>query len=173
MMTRNQKIWLGLGAAGVIAVFLLAPSTTASPSYVLRYKEDDLDLLLPSFKAKIVTLLSRLKARGFDPVVVDTRRTAAQAAANAAKGTGIVDSLHITGAAADIISNAFGRSSAAFNRALAEESLRLGLTSGSTFSNNDVAHVQAVSVAKQNAYRALTSEAARDAFVTNYYRTMV
>lgn len=167
-MTRNQKIWLGIG----IAIILLAGGTEAVTTYKLRYKEDSLDLLLPSFRAKIVTLLARLKARGFDPVVVDTRRSASEAAANAAKGTGIVDSLHITGAAADILSNKYGRSSAAFNKALAEESAKLGLTSGSTFSNNDVAHVQAVPVAKQAAYRSQPTEAAREAYVSNYYRTV-
>lgn len=130
-----------------------------------KYRSDDLGSLLPSFRAKVTYLLYRMRARGFNPVVVDAVRTPAEAAQNAAAGTGIVDSLHLYGAAVDIIDAQFGRNYPTFFTALGEESGALGLTWGGNFSNRDIAHVQAVSVAQQNQFRARASREAREAFL--------
>lgn len=168
-MTRNQKIWLGVG----IAFILLAGGTEeVVRNYSSRYKEDDVNLLLPTFRQRVLALLVRMRVRGFDPIVFDTKRTAAEAAANAAKGTGIVNSLHITGAAADIISASKGWSDPAFFKALGEEARKLWLTWGGTFTKVDGPHVQAIPVSLENSYRTLTNDAARDAFVSRYYESI-
>jgi hypothetical protein len=169
-MTREQKIWLGIG----IAFVLLAGVGTeeAVRNYYSKYKEDDVNLLLPTFRQRVLALLVRMRNRGFDPIVFDTKRTAAEAAANAAKGTGIVNSLHLTGAASDIISGSKGWSDPAFFEALGEEAKKLWLTWGGTFSKYDPSHVQAIPVSLQNAYRALNTDAARDAFIEKYYETI-
>lgn len=169
-MTRNQKIWLGFGVAFVLLAGVGTEEVVRN--YKLRYKEDDINLLLPAFRQRVFLLMQRLIARGFDPVIVDTKRSATEAAANAAKNTGIVNSLHITGAAADIVSNAHDRNSAAFNAAYEEEIKRLYLTWGGRWARVDVAHVQAIPVALENQYWALTNDTARNNFIQRYYDSL-
>lgn len=122
----------------------------------MRYrKEDDISLLLPSFRRRVEKLLERMRARGFTPVLRDGYRTPKQAAANARRGTGIRQSMHCYGAAADIICGHHGWNHPEFFRALGQEAERLGLIWGGRWRSRDFPHVQAVRVRDQNALRAL------------------
>jgi hypothetical protein len=159
---KRPGVWV-LIATGFIALSV-KPVTTA----IRKYREDDIDLLVPAFRQKIVQLLSNLRARGFDPIVFDAVRTAKEAQANAAKGTGIVDSLHLYGLAVDIIDADKGWSNPVFFKALRDEAEKLKLTSGARFSKIDWPHVQAVPVSAQKAVRALATAAARNEFVKRY-----
>ena len=67
---------------------------------------DDLALLLPSFRQRVGIVLERLRARGLDPLVFETFRTAERAEQLMARGSsknGAL-SMHCYGAAVDIIS---------------------------------------------------------------------
>ena len=125
-----------------------------------------------------LNILSNLIEKGFDPVLIDSVRTQKEADANAKKGTGIAKSLHLYGAAGDIISGSKGRKDNKFNAALILESKRLGLTSGANKkyggdfpTKHDVAHVQAIPIKLQSAFRSLVTVAARDAFIANYFKS--
>jgi hypothetical protein len=113
--------------------------------------------VVPAFADKVETLLARMRARGFDPVVHEAWRSHARATRLAADGKGIVESLHTYGGAVDVVSASEGWSPPqAFWAALGEESERLGLTWGGTFGVPDRPHVQAVPPNKQQAFRAAT-----------------
>lgn len=129
-----------------------------------KFKSDSLDLLLPSFRKKVDLLLAGMLASGFDPIPFDTFRTAAEAAANARSGKGIVNSMHEYGAAVDIISGSKGWNHPAFFEELGKQAEHLGLTWGGRFTRVDKPHVQAISVNNQNRLRALPDNK-RDAFV--------
>jgi hypothetical protein len=177
-METKTKIILGLAAGAGLYLMVnkvISPKPPAKP----KYKSDDINLLLPAFRSKVQLLLSNLQEMGFDPVPVDTARTQKEADANAKKGTGISKSLHIYGAATDIISGSKGRSDNKFNAALIKESKKLGLTSGANkkyggnFPNkHDVAHVQAIPIKLQPAFRSLVSVNARNIFISEYYKTL-
>jgi len=148
-----------------------------------KYKQDDINLLLPAFRLKIQRLLNNMTQRGFDPILFDTGRTQKEADIFAAKGTGIVNSLHLLGAAADIISASKGWNWPLFFNALAEESKNLNLISGSTFKvridpitkkkkGPDMPHVQAIPVKLQATFRKLTSPEARNLFLVEYYSSI-
>jgi D-alanyl-D-alanine carboxypeptidase len=107
-------------------------------------KPDDLAGLVPSFRARVETLLQRMRARGFSPVVVDGRRTAAEARANAVKGTGIVGSLHLWGVAADFADRDTEWADPKFFDALGEEALKVGLYWGGRWTKPDRPHTQGV-----------------------------
>jgi hypothetical protein len=143
-------------------------------TYKLKYRQDDVDLLLPTFRASVVRVVARMQALGFEPVVFDTLRTLEEAARNAAKGTGILNSLHLYGAACDVICNVHGWSCAAqkckFYRRLREVYLADGCCMGPV---GDLPHFQAVPVGRwQNKIRALgTAEASaadRDRVIVEY-----
>lgn len=139
-----------------------------------HYASASVDLLLPSFRPVARRLLEALKERGFDPVARSTLRTAAEAAANAARGTGIMDSMHCYGAAMDVICGEHGwgcsKAGCEFYAALGEVAEALGLVWGGRWRKRDLPHVQCVRVADQNALRALTSQVERDAFVQDKLR---
>lgn len=139
-----------------------------------HYRPDNVDLLLPSFRPVARALLKALTERGFDPVPRDTLRTAAEAAANAAKGTGITDSMHCYGAAMDVICGEHGwgchEHGCEFYGALGEVAEALGLVWGGRWRRRDLPHVQCVRVGEQAALRALSSQVERDAFVSDRLR---
>lgn len=141
----------------------------------LRYKEDDINLLLPSFKPRVQGVLEDMRSLGYTPVLRDTVRTEAEAAANAAKGTGSVNSMHLYGCAADIICNDHGWACAAakckFYVKLGYAVEAHGMYWGGRFKKVDQPHMQGVPAIPraQNAIRALGHEpesaAKRDAMV--------
>jgi hypothetical protein len=125
------------------------------------------DLILPSFKARCDLLIERMAARGWEAVPISGLRTPAQAAANAAKGTGITNSLHCFGAAVDWVHAHDGWDNPRFYKVLEEEAIGLGLVSGARWKKPDRPHVQCCAVGRQNEIRRLgmgpESFGARDA----------
>jgi hypothetical protein len=144
-----------------------------------KYKSDDVELLLPSFRAVYKRLLERMKELGYDPIPFDTLRTAEEAARNVRRGVGIADSIHLYGAAADTICGKHGWSCAEykhdFYRALRREGLALGLYHADG-KKIDPPHLQGVPATKkaQDALRALgrgpESLASRDAVVRSWLK---
>ena len=133
----------------------------------MTYKADDINQLLPSFRAVVQELLNRMGELGFQPVLHDGLRTAAEAAANAQTGKGIKDSMHLYGCAADIICDLHGwdchRHGCDFYNVLGREAEALKLTWGRHFSRSDDCHVQAIPVKMQDKIRAARDATARDA----------
>lgn len=134
-----------------------------------RYKADDVELLLPCFVPVAKRLLVALTERGFSPIPRDTLRTPVEAARNARKGVGIVDSVHCHGAALDVICDLHGWECAAngceFYAALGEIAEDMGLVWGGRWKRRDMPHCQAIEVKDQNALRGLKTWAEKDAFV--------
>jgi hypothetical protein len=123
-----------------------------------RYKQDDISLLLPFMQVRVQLLLDRMKELDFKPVLFDGMRTSEEAAKNAAKGTGIVHSVHLLGLAADVICDEHGWQCRAkkckFYTNLVREAKDLGFVCGADFSSVDEPHVQACFVADQGRLRA-------------------
>lgn len=138
-----------------------------------KYRADDLDLLLPSFRKRIDIVIERLRERGYQPVPRDTLRTSAEAAKNAETGVGVANSMHCYGAACDVICDVHGwdcrKHGCQFFAALGEEAEKLGLTWGGRWSRRgrgpDMPHVQGVRVIDQTRFRRLKDAEARDAFI--------
>jgi hypothetical protein len=172
--------WPLLAAFGVGALVLLLAGTASAAvitqpgrrrgySYGGAPRRSGVDRdpanLLPGFADKLEILFQRMRARGFKPYLWEGRRSAARAGKLAAGGTGIKLSMHILGAAADILDeNKLWSASPAFWSALGEESRRLGLTWGGNWRRADKPHVQAVAVSQQTAFRSM-SPAERSQFV--------
>jgi D-alanyl-D-alanine carboxypeptidase-like protein len=111
--------------------------------------------LVPSFRERTDILLKRMVARGFEPVVIDAVRTVEEAAKNAAKGSGIIDSMHCWNVAVDVIEQGNGWANPKFFKALGEEAKKLGLTWGGSWTRKpDRPHVQAIPVGWQHKVRA-------------------
>ena len=133
----------------------------------------DLSRLLPSFQPLASKLLEALRERGFSPIARGSTRTPEQAAANAQRGTGIRNSLHLYGAALDVICGehrwACHEHECGFFEALGEVAESLGLTWGGRWHRNgrgpDLPHVQCIAVHDQGAFRSLATREERDAFV--------
>jgi hypothetical protein len=129
-----------------------------------RLREDNLDLLLPSFKAELVKLLNRMRSLGFDPLFRDGLRTKEEAAALAKKGTGIADSIHCYGAAADIICGEHRwdchKFKCKFFSTLGREAERAGFIWGGRFTKVDQPHVQGIPIRQQKHMRAMGTDAA-------------
>lgn len=138
-----------------------------------RYRADDVGLLLPAFRERVELLLQRMEGLSYHPIPRDTLRTPEQAAKNAAKGTGIKDSMHCYGVAADIICDDHGwmceSRGCRFFQDLGTQAEALGLTWGGRWPRRDMPHVQGVKLADQNALRRLKPEE-RDAFVRSRLR---
>lgn len=135
---------------------------------VSRYRSVSLDPLLPSFRERITTLLERLEGMDHKPVAFETLRSPERAAQLAKDGRGIRDSMHLYGAAADIICDQHGwlcaSKSCRFYVDLGTQAEALRLTWGGRFKRVDMPHVQALRVADQEVFRRLEPEQ-RDAFV--------
>lgn len=140
----------------------------------MSYKADDIELLLPTFRRKVRELLLAMGELGYEPVLRDSLRTAAEAAKNAQAGKGTVDSMHLYGVAADIICNKHGwdchraKPPCKFFNDLGREAEALGLTWGRHFKRSDDCHVQAVPVRLQDKIRAARDESARDAICAKH-----
>jgi hypothetical protein len=113
--------------------------------------------LLPGFAAKVELLFGRLRARGYKPLLWEGLRTPARAAMLERKGTGSARSIHCLGAAVDIVDEQrkWG-ASADFWQAIGQEAKALGLTWGGEWRKRDLPHVQAIAVADQAAFRAMS-----------------
>ncbi len=142
-----------------------------------RVREDDINLLLPTFRGKVQELLDAMRALGYKPVLVDGLRTTEEALANARKGSGIIDSIHCYGAAADLICGdhlwSCAKARCKFFTKLGQQAEALGFVWGGRFPKVDLPHVQGVTVAGQAALRRLgrgpDGAAARDALVAAHF----
>lgn len=115
--------------------------------------------LLKPFAKKLNLLFRRMRARGFQPMFWEGRRTAQRASELAKRGTGIKLSMHTLGAAADIVDGSTAnpwKASPGFWTALGQEARKLGLTWGGDWSKRDFSHVQALAVNQQTAFRRMT-----------------
>lgn len=149
------RTWWILGAAG--ALVLLASGGYSYGGAAVRSGIDRNPAnLLPGFARKLDRVFKRMRAQGFTPMLWEGRRSAARAAELAAKGTGSARSLHILGAAADVVNGANPSSPwsapASFWSALGAAAEAEGLTWGGRWANADKPHVQAIPVNQQNAF---------------------
>ncbi len=124
--------------------------------------------LLPSFAAKIDLLIRRMRAEGYDPMFWEGYRSPERAAALERIGSGIRNSIHIYGAAADIVDRKKLWSNPAFFAALGRNAKAIGLTWGGDWKRGDKPHVQGLAVSAQSAFRALPSAQAREQFLQRY-----
>lgn len=150
-MTQRLPGWVWVvGAAVPVSLLLFATPKKAGegrsgysyggPDSPAGYSRDP-GLLIPAFARRVELLFQRLRAQGYSPVLIQGYRTAAQAEDNAQRGTGIVKSQHILGAAVDIHD---ANAAPGFPAALGRTAKELGLTWGGDFSSrSDWAHVQA------------------------------
>lgn len=133
-----------------------------------RMREDDVELLLPSFRAAYKLVLQDMKDAGFDPCPFDTARTPAEALRNAQRGTGILRSVHLLLCAADTICHAHwwncAKHGCKFYEKLTERYEARGLVAGSRFRRRDWPHGQGIDVNEQAELFAMQPED-RDAFV--------
>lgn len=119
--------------------------------------------LLPGFAKKLEGVFRRMRAAGYDPMLWEGYRTPERALEMERRGVGIADSIHSYGGAADIIdTNSYWNASGGFWDALGRAAKAEGLTWGGDF--GDRPHVQAITVAEQNLFRA-ASDAERRAMV--------
>lgn len=168
-MQDRWKLWAGLGV-GALVLLSAGTAAAASPSSIFnRYSfggrsikkgiDRDPENLLPPFARKIEKLFQRMRARGFKPMLWEGYRSPQRAAALASKegSTAIKRSMHIHGAAVDIVdADRLWNASPAFWSALGEEARKLGLTWGGVWRSKDRPHVQAVTVAEQPAFRRMS-----------------
>ena len=96
---------------------------------------NDIDALVPYVASRVRTVLARMEARGFDPIVFESRRSLARQLWLYAQGrtrpgpkiTWTLASKHLSGKAVDIISRSKGWNWDEFYRALAEEGRKVDL----------------------------------------------
>ena len=141
-----------------------------------RLREDDVDLLLPSFQPYVTELRRRLVADGYDPCVRDTLRTPKEAANFKRLGTGSDKSVHIDGAAADFVCQLHHWDcddyDCGFYAAVGRHADALRLFWGGHWRRPDRPHVQALPAtrAAQNRLRAFKTWGAKDAYVLRWLR---
>jgi len=153
MTPRGRKLLVlgGLVAVGAYMakkpILTLISSTPPLPQ--ARGGDRDIDRdpehLIPNFRRKLERVFEGMQALGYNPVLWEGRRSRVRAAKLDKRGTGKTKSIHILGLAADIVDrDKLWAAPAGFWEALARLSAQEGLTSGSTFSDPDPDHVQAV-----------------------------
>lgn len=102
--------------------------------------------LLLGFRAKLARVFQRMEAQGFRPILWEGRRSANRAKRLDTRGTGIKQSLHRYGIAADVVDrDLLWNAPKTFWDALTSASLAEGLYPGSQFTDPDPDHVQAIS----------------------------
>lgn len=135
-----------------------------------KFKSDDIDLLLPSFAILVRRVLQAMRDKGYEPVPFDTLRTPKEAAKYAARGVGSARSMHIYGAACDVICGVHGwdckKHGCKFFEAYGDAVESLGLTWGGRWRKRDLPHMQACKVGEQDAVRAIADWAERDRYVS-------
>lgn len=179
---KGAKLYLTGGAAlGLIAYLLykdqkaIVDQQWGKPMIDLatggeRDVDRDPNHLLPGFRKKLELVFWRLKMRGFKPALFEGLRSPARAKRLSIRGTGIKNSMHIYGIAADVVDrDKLHEAPAAFWQALGEEAERVGLTWGGRWKTEkrpegDRPHVQFIPISMQNRFMAM-SEAERKAYV--------
>lgn len=174
LFPEQARGWM-VAAAGVVGIGLAllvwsrssrsASSTTGSSASTKiggdpirpRVNRDDATLI-PAFQKKLVKLFERMRARGFSPFLWEAKRSQQRAIELAKRGTGITLSMHLYGAAVDIVEEGNYSPSQTFYRALRDEAVRLGLISGHDWTNVDSRHVQAITVMDQAMFRKMTND---------------
>ncbi len=138
-----------------------------------KYREDDITQLLPTNQRHVQFVLDAMRADKYQPVLFDGYRTAEEALKNAAKGTGIVKSMHSYRSAADIICEKHGWSCRAnkckFYQHLKKHALSVGFVCGADFSSVDEPHIQCVFVADQNAVREARDDEEREILAQRFF----
>jgi hypothetical protein len=127
------------------------------------------------FRAQVDLLIAAMVARGFKPKVWETRRTAQRASylASIGKSKNGALSMHCLDCAVDFVDEDKLWDNPAFFKALGEEAKKLHLTWGGDWDGNpatkedfvDSPHIQGVTIAMQNRFRALRSTLAREEFL--------
>lgn len=128
----------------------------------------DTTALLPAFTPRVQVLFNRMRARGFKPRLWEAYRTPERAIKLAEEGKGVENSMHIYGAAVDVIDADAMWSNPAFFRALGEEAESLGLTWGGRFTRVDMPHIQAIPFRSHGAFTRMTPDQ-REVFVKGLY----
>ncbi len=125
----------------------------------MAYKADDISKALPAWQDFTHGVIEDMEKEGFKAVPFDVIRTDEEAAAKAAKGTGIKDSMHGYGCATDFICDKHGWQCKAkrckFFEVLGRVVEARGGLWGGRFTRVDQPHSQGVSIAMQKQMRAL------------------
>ena len=144
---------LTIGGVGLLLLGSGAAYVYGGPPKKQGVDRDPAKLLKP-FAKKLNILFSAMRARGYQPMLWEGRRDTQRAA-----DLGYAKSLHILGAAADIVDRSSSNpwnAKPGFWDALGEESAKLGLTWGGDWKKRDLPHVQAIAVRDQSAFRRMT-----------------
>lgn len=168
-ITRRQALY-GVGGLG-LAFLLFRGASISGKNVVDRWGNiiyRDTTALVPSFAKRVQVLFNRMKARGYRPILWEAYRTPERAIKLAEDSKGIQNSMHLYGAAVDIVDARTMWDDPTFFRALGEEAERLGLTWGGRFSKPDGPHVQAIPVASQTRLTRMTPSE-REVFVRGLY----
>jgi hypothetical protein len=116
------------------------------PGAPVRDVDSSVSSLVPTVRLPIARVLARMRSRGFEPRVWETRRSLGRAEMLAKKGTGITRSMHRLGLAVDVVdARTLWLAPAKFWSALAEEAHREGFAT----LPGDRPHLQAVAVGEQ------------------------
>lgn len=115
--------------------------------------------LLPSFGERVVELLQRMQARGYDPILVQSPPTP-NALTLTAYGAGI-----------HVVSESAGTSDLGFFQALGQEAANLDLAWGGRWTGaaHDSTYVQAIPLFLESEFRGLETTAARERFLRETY----
>jgi peptidoglycan L-alanyl-D-glutamate endopeptidase CwlK len=153
-MTPQRRRWLyaGLGILTASAFLYAWRNRPVRVQTLHPEVETSLKKLDSTFAGKVRTLMHRLEARGFAPMIWETCRSQDRAQLLAELGTGSAHSMHVYGLAVDIVEvSALWDASAAFWAALGQEARALGLIWGGDWSSDNVdkPHVQAVPLSAQ------------------------
>lgn len=124
---------------------------------------------MPAFRERIVALVTRLKERGFLPLVWETYRSPERSEHLVATGKSNSSgpSMHCYGVAADLVCAEHhwdcGKHGCGFFEALGKEAEKCGLTWGGRWKSiHDFPHVQGVRVDQQAAIRSAKDHEARE-----------
>lgn len=176
-----QRSSSGIVLVVMLAAMLLLSSSSGGTVQPKKPKPrpeviNDMDRLVPAFRAKVELLLDLMQADGFDPFVWETYRSPTRARELAEEGTGVAQSQHELGLAVDIVDAAkLWNAPAGFTDALERHALALGLgrvdhTNKNTGKKSrDLWHVQALPGKYDAKMRMLASAEKRDAFLRTRY----
>ena len=101
--------------------------------------------LQPEFQQKLYYVMKDLEAKGWKPLIRNGMRSQEQADKNAAAGTGVRNSAHLQGIAADVVDasgpNNLNATNPKFWRDLRESATKHGIRSGMDFRKQDRPHI--------------------------------
>lgn len=141
---------------------------------------NDVSMLLPSFRERVLAVFAALKQEGYNPRIFETYRTPARGAWLKLRGKtrNGAASLHCYNAAADFIDAKLGWENRKFFDALGKIGIAHGLTWGGDWDSDpstpqdfdDRPHLQAIPVHMQKTFRALETLVARERFVAKHLK---